>query len=150
MPPLGEVFPLVAGLLLLGLLAGVRLARWGRQRRGRAVARRGAQGEADGVRLLEEAGFDVLETQVRAKAHVDIDGKSEVFDLWLDAVAARAGQRYVAEFKTGAAASIGHAATRRQMLEYLLSFPDHRLVLVDASAGTVHEVDFPKLRALTD
>ena len=99
---------------------------------------------------MEEAGFDVLETQVRAKAHVDIDGKSEAFDLWLDAVAARAGQRYVAEFKTGAAASIGHAATRRQMLEYLLSFPDHRLVLVDASAGTVHEVDFPKLRALTE
>ncbi|MCR9163935.1 MAG: hypothetical protein ACE37F_22210 [Nannocystaceae bacterium] len=150
MPAVGEIFPLVVALLLLGILAGVRLARWSRQRRGRAVARRGARGEADGVRLLEEAGFAVLETQVRAKALVDVDGEPQAYDLWLDAVAARGGQRYVAEFKTGAAASIGHAATRRQMLEYSLSLPDHRLVLVDASSGTVQEVDFPKLRALTE
>lgn len=150
MPSWAEAFPLVLGLVFLGVLVGVRLARWSVQRRGRRVARRGLRGEVDGVRLLEDAGFEVVDTQVRAAAEVDVDGEVESFDLWLDAIAHRDGRSYVAEFKTGAAASIGHASTRRQMLEYSLAMPGHGLVLVDASEGTVHEVEFPKLRALAE
>lgn len=149
-PAWGEVLPLVFGLLLLGILFGLKLARWGLRRRGRRVARRGARGEDVGIVLLRDAGFEVLDTQVRATARVEIDGESTSFDLWLDAIAAREGRRYVAEFKTGGAASMGQASTRRQLLEYALAMPGYGLVFVDASGGVVHEVEFPQLRALTD
>ena len=149
MPPLEAVWPLLLGLVLLGILVGVRLARWGRQRRGRRVALRGARGETEGIALLEEAGFEVLDVQVRALAVVVVDGEETSFDLWVDAIARRDGRRYVAEFKTGAAATIGHASTRRQLLEYATAFPDHDLVLVDASEGRVYEIGFPRLRVLT-
>lgn len=113
------------------------------------MAKRGARGETEGVALLEEAGFEVLEVQVRASTVVHVDDEETVFDLWVDAIARRDGRRYVAEFKTGAVATIAHASTRRQLLEYATAFPDHGLVLVDASEGRVYEVGFPRLRALT-
>ena len=137
-------------LLLLGLWLGVRLVRWQTQRRGRRVANRGLRGEVHGVGLLEDAGYDVVDTQVRAQALVEVDGGDETYELRIDAIVAREGRRYVAEFKTGNAATIGSAPTRRQLLEYALAFPDHGLLLVDASEGTLQEVGFPRLQALSE
>jgi len=136
------------GLLLLGLWLGIRFVRWRTQRRGRRVAHRGLRGEVHGVRLLEEAGYAVLDTQVRALAIVEVDGDDETYELRIDAIVARDGRRFVAEFKTGNAATIASAPTRRQLLEYALAFPDHGLLLVDASEGTLQEVGFPRLLAL--
>ncbi len=143
--PTEAVVTLVVALVLFGLLLGVRLAAWRKRRRGRHVALRGARGEEAGVLVLEDAGYEVLETQVRAAATVAVDGDAEVYDLWIDAIAVRRGRRYVVEFKTGGVASIAVASTRRQLLEYALAFPDHDLLLVDASQGTVYEIAFPKL-----
>lgn len=138
------------GLLFLGLWLGIRFVRWRTQRRGRRVARRGLRGEVDGVRVLEDAGYVVVDTQVRAKAVVEVDGEDETYELRIDAIVARDGRRFVAEFKTGNAASIGSAPTRRQLLEYALAFPDHGLLLIDASEGTLQEVGFPRLLALSE
>ena len=150
MPALHEVLPIFIVLVLLGVLTGLRLARWRLQMRGRRVARRGARGEDEGVSLLEASGFEVLEVQVRTYASVLIDGEETLFDLWIDAIAGRGGRRYVVEFKTGAAATMKHASTRLQLLEYALALPDHGLVLVDASSGCVQEIVFPRLRSRLD
>lgn len=138
------------GLLVLGLWLGVRFVRWRTQRRGRRVARRGLRGEVFGVQVLEDAGYVVVDTQVRAQAVVEVDGDDETYELRIDAIVSREGRRFVAEFKTGNAATIGAAPTRRQLLEYALAFPDHGLLLVDANEGTLQEVGFPRLHALTE
>lgn len=146
--PIEAVVTLVVAILVVGLWLGIQWVRWKKRRRGRHFALRGAQGEDAGVRLLEDAGYQVLDTQVRAAATVAVDGDPKVYDLWIDAIAVRQGRRYVAEFKTGNVACIGHASTRRQLLEYALAFPDHDLLLVNATEGTLHEVAFPRLQAL--
>ncbi len=148
--PIEAVVTLVVAILVFGLWLGIHWVRWQKRRRGRHFALRGARGEEAGIRLLEDAGYEVLDTQVRAVATVAVDGDPEVYDLWIDAIVLRQGRRYVAEFKTGNVASIGHASTRRQMLEYALAFPDHDLLLVNASDGTLHEVAFPRLQALVE
>jgi len=48
--------------------------------------------------------------------------------------------------KTGAhAPRIETSATRRQILEYRVAFDVDGVVLVDAEAGSVHEITFPAL-----
>lgn len=133
------------GLMLLGILIGVRVVGWGKRRKGRRVANRGLRGEADGIAVLEDAGYSVLETQVRRPVVVEVDGAEETYELRVDAVVSRDGDRFVAEFKTGNVAWLGSAATRRQLLEYAVAFPDHGMLLVDANEGRVHDVSFPAL-----
>ena len=63
-----------------------------------------------------------------------------------DYLATRDGSRYVVEVKTGAQAPrIETSATRRQILEYRIAFDVDGVVLVDAEAGSVHEMTFPAL-----
>lgn len=136
----------VVALIVLGVWLGVRISRWRVSRRGRAVSRRGARGERIAVRLLEKHGYRVVEEQARRHAEVEVDGKPRRFEIIVDAIATRGRVRYVAEFKTGGAASIGNRGTRRQLLEYAVAFPDHGLILVDATSRTLCEIDFPGLR----
>ena len=98
------------------------------------------------MELLAAEGYRVLEVQPRAVTEVDVDGETVVFDLRLDAIVKRGKTRYIAEFKTGASAHVGHRATRRQLLEYAVAFPDHGVLLVDATDGTLCEVSFPGLQ----
>lgn len=136
----------IVALLLLGVWLGLRISRWRSSRRGRAVAQRGAKGERVAVRLLERHGYRVIDTQVRARTEVEIDGELLRFEIVVDAIAQRGRRRYVAEFKTGRVASIGARGTRRQLLEYAVAFPEHGVLLVDATSRTLCEVDFPGLR----
>ncbi len=147
MAPSWEIIaPIVGALVVLGLVLGLRLSRWMERRRGRAAARRGLRSEAGALRLLERRGFRVLDVQQRAAAVVEVDGEPRTFHLHVDAIVRRGRRRYVAEFKTGQGASIGYRATRRQLLEYAVAYPGHGLLLVDASEGTMCEIDFPGLR----
>ena len=150
MPGWEGVVGLGLGLLFLGVLVGVRLVRWGGRRKGRHVANRGLRGEAEGIRLLEAEGFELVDTQVRRRTTLEVDGESLSFELRLDAVVTRDGHRYVAEFKTGNVATVGAASTRRQLLEYAVAFPDHGMLLVDVEAEEVLEIEFPGLRALAE
>ena len=72
-----------------------------------------------------------------------------VIALRADLLVERGGRRYVAEVKTGEAApSLATAATRRQLLEYLIAYRVDGVLLVDAERGSVHEVEFPGAGAL--
>ena len=133
-------------LLLFALVQSLRL--WWRafaRRHALASAReRGAAGEVRAEALLRRLGFRVLGRQVGTRYGVGLDGTRVAVDLRADYLVAHGGRRYVAEVKTGRLAPrLDTATTRRQLLEYRVAFDVDGVLLVDAEADRVHEVDFP-------
>lgn len=114
-------------------------------RRRLALARqRGALGEARAEELLRRRGFTILGRQVPARYGVDVDGDVLLVDLRADYLVSLRGRRYVAEVKTGTfAPRLETATTRRQLLEYRVAFAVDGVLLVDADAGQVRQVEFP-------
>ena len=135
---------LIAALAALLALVAVRaLAARGRSRRARRVGRIAADGELAGAALLAAAGFAIVDRQARHMLPVDVDGERYDAGLRCDYLAERAGERWVAEVKTGKdAPSLANPATRRQLLEYQVAYGAVGVALVDATAGVVHEVRF--------
>ena len=136
--------PVVGLLILVVLLAsgGARAAgRVGREnlRRGR-VARR-AEEEAE--LLLQDLGYSIEERQAVRSWPMLVDGESVKASVRADLLVTRDGEIFVAEVKSGGAARPTLPATRRQLLEYLLAFEVHGVLLVDMEQGSVHPVEFP-------
>lgn len=128
-------------------IAVVVVARWiaarGRSRSARRVGRIAVEGERAGAALLRRAGYQVVGHQVAHELEVEVDGERYAARLRCDYLVERDGQSWVAEIKTGdAAPSLTNPATRRQLLEYQVAYGVTGVVLVDATAGTVHEVRF--------
>ena len=136
---------IVALVLAIGLWAGLRLARLLGRWRGRRRSRAGARGEKVALKLLRKRGYDVMRSQVRGTTTVRLDGEDFEFEVRADAMAQRDGRVFVAEFKTGAGATVANRNTRRQLLEYALTYDADALLLVDATARTITEVEFPQL-----
>ena len=120
---------LVVPLVLLGLaFVLVRTALWTRRRleRGRRkrVARKAAKAEESALTLLEKHGYEVLETQVEQQWEVDYGSDNLAVQLRVDATVRRDGRDFIAEVKSGQlVASLRHAPTRRQLLEYRVALP---------------------------
>jgi hypothetical protein len=136
---------LAAGLLLalaltLGFAARRALRRWQRRRQWQR-----AQGaEFAAPRLLEQHGYGVIGAQVEGGYSLVVDGAPSHVSLRADYVVVRKGRRYVAEVKSGRLAPrLETAATRRQLLEYRVAFDVDGVLLVDAEARRVHQVEFP-------
>ena len=139
--------PLDIVLILVGLGFAVLWLR-ARSRVGRENARRGRvarRAEREAERLLESAGFEILERQVTHDWPMDVGGERVTARLRADLRVRRDGVEYVAEVKTGAAARATAPATRRQLLEYLLAFDVDGVLLVDMEEEEVLSVDFPRV-----
>jgi len=128
---------------LLGAIAARLLLRWLDRWRRVSRARSALRGEARARRLLERAGFTVEGEQVAHQYRYRCDGGEERAGLRVDFVVRRGKKRYVAEVKTGElVASLSHAPTRRQLLEYQYAFETDGVLLVDAIARRIHHVEF--------
>jgi len=120
--------------------------RWARRRRASVRMSRAVAGEERAPSLLVSRGFTVIGAQVVVEHAVRVDDRVVAVPLRADYLATRDGARYVVEVKTGAhAPRIETSATRRQVLEYRIAFDVDGVVLVDAEAGSVHEITFPAL-----
>lgn len=141
-----EVLALALALALAAALVQAlarRLAAAARSRRARVRAARAGRGEREAAGFLEAAGYQVSAAQVSASYEVEVDGARVEVPLRVDYLVEKDGRRYVAEVKTGEVAPrIGTAATRRQLLEYLVAFEVDGVLLVDAERGAVHDVRF--------
>ncbi len=120
---------------------------WGAWRRSKVARRRGAravQGERDAEELLEDAGYEILDRQVRKVWTLECDGQATEFDLRADLLVTKDGQQCLAEVKTGEhAPDLRNAATRRQLLEYALAYESPTVLLVDVEHESIVEVRFP-------
>ncbi len=133
----------------LGLLTVVQTARLfvarGRPRWRIAKHRQsGARGEVRAKKLLEEHGYTITAEQVTGRYELRVDGEPHPVLLRADFLVERSGRSYIAEVKSGAdSARVGNSATRRQLLEYRLAFPVDGILLVDAFAGRIVEIELP-------
>lgn len=124
--------------------SGGRLAwqRW----RGRRHARRGQRGERLARALLERAGYSVLAEQPRRTIRLRVSGKQRSYEVIPDFLCERAGERFVADAKTGAGADPLTSATRRQLLEYASAFGVDLALVIDVPRAEILRVDLRPLR----
>lgn len=127
------------------LCAIVQAARaFTRRRRRRLRFERAAEGERAAAEILEESGYVVEDCQVTTSYPIEVDGARVEIALRADYLVTRAGDRFVAEVKTGQIAPrIRTPATRRQLLEYHVAFGVSGVLLVDAETRSVRRVAFP-------
>jgi Holliday junction resolvase-like predicted endonuclease len=138
---------------VLGVLLGAALMQRLRARRDSRLARarqaRGKRGEMRAEALLRAAGYEIVARQERKAYRLLADACEVPVGLAVDFIVSRNGEELVAEVKTGAAASLSHAETRRQLLEYQLASGSARVLLVDPEHELITEVCFPFARAAT-
>ena len=151
--------PLVLALAVLaGALVALVVARWIRGWRGtwraKARAARAGAGEDAAAHLLRAAGYQIVATQARTWWSPIVDGVPQELELRADYLVEIDGELLVAEVKTGdEAPRLTTAATRRQLLEYLVAFSvgygAEGVLLVCPELGTIHRVEFPLPQHLT-
>lgn len=132
----------VAVTVLLTLALTLLVLRWLRRRGGARGRSRGLAGERRARRVLERAGYRVLEQGVEGRAHVVVDGRRLETPLHVDYLVERSGERFLVEVKTGARRRATIDTTRRQLLEYCLAFGVDVVLLVDAEEGHIQRVSF--------
>lgn len=113
------------------------------QKRRARIARRA---ETDAERLLEAAGFDIVERQLSQRWDLLIDHRRQEVVSRVDLLLEKEGRFFVADVKTGRQApDPRQPATRRQLLEYLLVFEADGALVVDMESRTLRAISFPGL-----
>jgi hypothetical protein len=143
-----HVWAVLAIVALAGALLALVLARLARTWRGSWRARRRAiramAGEGDAATLLRRAGFRIVAVQARTWWAPLVDGEPHEIELRADYLVEADGELLVAEVKTGdEAPKLTTAATRRQLLEYLVAFGADGVLLVCPERGAIHRIEFP-------
>jgi len=134
--------------LALGIALGAWLVAWLYELRGRREGQarnlRGKRGEERAAKLLEAAGYRILERQRRSAYRMHVDGSELNVGVTFDFVVMRDGRELIAEVKTGSLVTrLRHAETRRQLLEYQLVSGTAPVLLVDPERASITELSFP-------
>jgi hypothetical protein len=118
-----------------------------RRRVARRRARRALAAESAGERLLVKCGYEIVERQARIVWGPVVDGEIVEVELRLDLIVEKDGERLVAEIKSGSEAPrFETAATRRQLLEYLVAARVAAVLLVEPENGVIRRIEFPITR----
>ena len=106
----------------------------------------GKRAEQRALRLLRRSGYRIIDQQPVATVRVEVDGRSQSYQVRGDLLVRRKRRLYLAEIKGGAGvSSVAHRGTRRQLLEYACAFEVDGILLVDMHTGVVRSVTFPQL-----
>ena len=138
-------------LLLVGLLLGAYC--WHRASRAyrRLITQRrfsrARQKETEAAVILEDYGYRVLGSQVEGSIDLTQDGEPLSAALRADYWVEKSGRSYIAEAKSGSKViNVLDRGTRRQLLEYLVSYQVDGVLLVNTEDRIVSEVCFPGLQ----
>ncbi|HET6612507.1 MAG TPA: hypothetical protein VFG83_10975 [Kofleriaceae bacterium] len=131
---------MTGAVLWLNAVLGRAMRRW--RARWRSIKWR--RGERRAEKLLAAGGYRITGRQVSHRFSLAAGGEIFEASLRADFLARRGRRRFVAEAKTGTKMStLGCAATRRQVLEYLIAYEVDAVLLVDVDAGRITEVSLP-------
>ena len=115
-------------------------------RRMERIRVQGREGELKAKVALEEMGFEIIDEQARLESEIEVDGDKVPYRLICDYIVEKEGVRSIVEVKTGSKApDPSTSATRRQLLEYAVSYSVDSIKLFDADRGMLKEVRFPFL-----
>jgi hypothetical protein len=137
---------LLAGLAVLLVVGGwlaLKWQAWKLKRAASKAAKKGIKAEKDAEKLLKKLGYTLLQRQPPGSYYALINGEPQQVSLNADLLVEHKGKSFIAEVKTGKAASFEHAETRRQLLEYQMAFGVQGMLLVDMETKTVKTVKFP-------
>lgn len=128
--------------LFLGFWIHSRLAIYLSRRRGLRQKKLGEAAEKKARKILERAGYKILEAQPVFDAELLVDQDHRYFQVTPDFLVSRAEQVYVVEVKRTDGDAIARASNRRQVLEYLFA-TDLPCLLVNMRRKEVQIIDFP-------
>jgi hypothetical protein len=132
----------VAIALLLGAWAALGLRRWFDRRQRVRRSRRAQDGEDRARSWLTQNGFVIRGEQESLFCDMQIDGRRVEYEVCVDFVVERDGQRGIVEVKTGTVARAESPATRRQIFEYAAVYGVDRVYMFDGDNSSLHEVVF--------
>jgi hypothetical protein len=128
--PLNQLL-IAAAVLLAVVVLTLATRRWFRRFQLQRRWSRARKIERQASALLDDLGYQVLDSQVETTYDLLVDGERSTVKLRADYLVSRSGRRFVAEVKSGQSAPrLDTAATRRQLL-------------VDGESRQVHEITFP-------
>ena len=104
--------------------------------------KRGKKAEKKALKLLKKKGFKVISIQPTAKGYVYENEKKISFIIRPDLLVTKDNVIYVAEIKSGFAASIYNINTRRQLFEYSKVFNSNKLILIDTFKKQIKKIEF--------
>lgn len=131
------VFSLALGIWLYRIFLKVKM-----KLRMRRIRRQGNSGELSAEEYLRDVGFVHIQNSNTHKFSFWVDDEERHFHLKPDIIAELEGEAWLIEVKNGKDSSLGNRNTRRQLLEYQVNYPDHRVALFDAISGNLFEIDF--------
>lgn len=116
----------------------------------RKISRQGKKGELKAWKALEKLGYKVLQEQARMESTMLVNGKKMPYNIIGDFLVEKGGKKSIVEVKTGSRApDPTNSATRRQLLEYAVSYPIDSIMLFDAQVGELKKIEFPSLESFS-
>ena len=140
-----EILILSIILIVFFMWLGWRLRLWWKNILFSRLRRRGQQGEAEALKILERYGYKIIQSQLSLPGHIFIDDDKQDFDVRPDYLVEKGGVQYLAEVKTGKAARSASRETRRQLFEYAALGNSDTVILVDATKGTLNKIRFEQM-----
>ena len=106
------------------------------------IKRKGRKGEGIAVKLLNKAGYEIIDEQVSFPGFLFENNNKIEYLVKPDFLVEKDGEKYIAEVKTGASALIQNRSTRRQILEYSHLNQNKTVLLIDIENKKIKKIDF--------
>ena len=103
---------------------------------------KGKKAEQKAITLLKKNGYKIESFQTTAKGKLLQDDETVSFFIRADLIVSKDKKKFIAEVKSGKAASIEEIYTRRQLLEYSTVFNNKNLILIDIEKNKIKKIEF--------
>ena len=136
-----EIFLLII-LILFFLYLGWKIKEVYKNIKFYLYKRKGKKAEQKAIKLLKKNGYKIESFQTTAKGKLLQDDKTLTFLIRADLIVSKDKKKFIAEVKSGKAASIEEINTRRQLFEYSKVFNNKNLILIDTEKNKIKKIEF--------
>ena len=136
-----EFFLLVI-LILFSLYLGWKIREIYKNLKFYLYKKKGKKAEQKAIKLLKKNGYKIESFQTTAKGKLLQDDETISFFIRADLIVSKDKKKFIAEVKSGKAASIEEINTRRQLLEYSKVFNNKNLILIDTEKNKIKKIEF--------
>ena len=136
-----EIFLLII-LILFFLYLGWKIREIYKNIKFYLYKRKGKKAEQKAIKLLKKNGYKIESFQTTAQGKLLQDDETLTFLIRADLIVSKDKKKFIAEVKSGKAASIEEINTRRQLLEYSKVFNNNNLILIDTEKNKIKKIEF--------